>query len=226
MKFKIARLVSMLRHGSLRGHFSQYGEDVHLHKHFGRTRRDGFYVDIGAHHPFHLSNTAYLWMMGWRGMNVDASEATIASFERLRPADTNIHAAIVDAEAARAQDSIRFYFSKSIDNCATCDPNLAKERGMLQSQDVRCLSLAAVMAQAAQLSGGRVDLLNIDIEGLDEKVIADIGQWPVQPEVLMIEIYGQDIHDVVRSQACQTLEAAGYRFVERTGHTAVFHRRA
>ena len=58
------------------------------------------------------------------------------------------------------------------------------------------------------------------------QVIADIGEWPVRPEVLMIEIYGQDIHDVVRSQACQTLEAAGYRFVERTGHTAVFHRRA
>jgi FkbM family methyltransferase len=223
MKFKLRRVFSMLRHASVRGHFSQYGEDVHLHKLF-RGRRQGFYVDVGAHHPFHLSNTAYLWMMGWRGINVDASEAAIAAFARLRPDDTNLRAAIVDADTAASSSEIQFFFSKDIDNCATCDPVLARERGMTQSETVPCRSLAQILDLAARQSGGQVDLLNIDIEGLDERAIADVARWPVLPSVLMIEIYGRTLRDVLASPACAALEAAGYALMERTGHTAIFHR--
>ena len=89
-----SRFLSFLRYGGLRGHFSQYGEDVFLHKFF-RGQRNGFYIDVGAHHPFQLSNTAYLWANGWNGVNVDASSAAIRLFNRVRPSDLKIHAAVV-----------------------------------------------------------------------------------------------------------------------------------
>ncbi|MBP7565049.1 MAG: FkbM family methyltransferase [Burkholderiaceae bacterium] len=222
MKYKARRLFAALRHASIRAHFSQYGEDVHLHKHF-RQQREGFYVDVGAHHPFHLSNTASLWLKGWRGINVDASQKAVAMFDRLRPQDTNICAAIVDADTAAGSETVTFYFSKDIDNCATCDPALARERGMQHSETVPCRSLMQILEQAHGLSGGRVDLLNIDIEGLDEMAVADVSRWPLYPSVLMIEIYGQTVRDVLQSPANIALEAEGYRLLERIGHTAIYH---
>ncbi len=87
---KFPRVLKMLGAGVFRLHFSQYGEDVILHKLFGRKFSNGFYVDIGAHHPFRQSNTAYLWMMGWRGINVDANENSIAAFNKTRSIESRL----------------------------------------------------------------------------------------------------------------------------------------
>lgn len=79
MKVKLARLLKFLGYGGLRGHFGQYGEDTFLRKFF--RGRPGFYIDVGAHHPFQLSNTAGLWLEGWNGVNIDASREAIRLFE-------------------------------------------------------------------------------------------------------------------------------------------------
>src|SRR5690606_23451660 len=105
-------------------------EDIYLHKRFRRLERPGFYVDIGAHHPFKLSNTAYLWALGWNGVNVDAGAEAVAAFRKHRPQDMNIHAAVVDSATAASTSSIDFFYSREIDNCATCDPQIARERGL------------------------------------------------------------------------------------------------
>ena len=82
MKYKISRILKLLFSGSLHLHSSQYGEDVYLHKKFRRYSGNGFYIDIGAHHPFKISNTSYLWALGWNGVNVDAGSVTINFFKQ------------------------------------------------------------------------------------------------------------------------------------------------
>ena len=44
--------------GSIRGSFSEHGEDVFIQERLGK-KNAGFYVDIGASHPFRISNTFY-----------------------------------------------------------------------------------------------------------------------------------------------------------------------
>ncbi|MBT4660564.1 MAG: hypothetical protein HOG73_06280 [Candidatus Marinimicrobia bacterium] len=39
-------------------YYSQEGEDILLNRIFGK-QRDGFYVDVGSHHPRRFSNTHY-----------------------------------------------------------------------------------------------------------------------------------------------------------------------
>ena len=56
--------------------FSQYGEDILLRDLFRTELMEldsGFYVDVGAFHPFRFSNTAFLYIMGWNGLNIDAN---------------------------------------------------------------------------------------------------------------------------------------------------------
>lgn len=185
-------------------------------------KQPGYYVDIGAHHPFRLSNTAYLWTLGWNGLNVDASEHTVTLFNELRPADINLRKAVVSSEYSKNNTDIVFYFSDNIDNCASCDPQIAKERNLKNQISVPCTSLDDLVVLAADKFEGEFDLLNIDIEGLDEAVIRNIGSWIKKPNILMIEIYGSSVRDIISNATTQIIEAAGYSMVERIGHTAIF----
>lgn len=221
---KLSRILKFLRGGSLRVHFSQYGEDVILHKLFGSKFSDGFYIDAGAHHPFRQSNTAYLWLMGWRGINVDASKAAIRQFDRVRSSDLNLWSAIVDDATARANKEIALYSNLEVDLGATCDPVLASQRGAAQSTMVPCTTLKSIINDHAVKMTDKIELLNIDIEGFDQQAIASFSEWAIKPQVICIEIYEHNIRNVLSSPACRLLESYGYALIERVGLTAIFQR--
>jgi hypothetical protein len=92
---KLQRLASALLSRSIKGHFGQWGEDILVRKLFPKNRANGTYLDIGCYHPFIHSNTAYLWLKGWRGYNIDANAQTIKIFDKIRPQDANIWLAII-----------------------------------------------------------------------------------------------------------------------------------
>jgi len=219
---KLSRVFKFLRGGSIRVHFSQYGEDVILHKLFGRKFSTGFYVDVGAHHPFRQSNTAYLWLMGWRGINVDASKSSIKHFNRVRTSDLNIWSAVVGEAVAHENTEIALYSSQDIDLCATCDPSLASERGAHQTTMVPCTTLKNIINQHAARLTDKIELLTVDIEGFDEAAIDSISDWIILPKVICIEIYGNDVNEVLSSPACKLLGDHGYVLTARVGPTAVF----
>ena len=94
--------VASVRNPDAHVSFSQYGlKDLILLpmlKRYGRLE-GGFYVDVGAFHPFRFSNTALLHLhKGWCGVNIDASPEAIALFNVHRPNDINILAAVSDEE--------------------------------------------------------------------------------------------------------------------------------
>src|SRR3954463_3698389 len=72
---------------------SQFGEDMVLRS-LTRDRRVGFYVDVGAHHPFYYSNTFHFYSKGWSGVNVDAVPGSMKPFVELRPRDVNLEACV------------------------------------------------------------------------------------------------------------------------------------
>src|SRR5690554_6253894 len=76
--------------------YSQEGEDILLEKLF-EGKNDGFYVDVGAHHPRRFSNTYLLYRRGWRGINIDAMPGSMAEFRRLRGRDINLEIPISSA---------------------------------------------------------------------------------------------------------------------------------
>src|SRR4029079_13027303 len=76
--------------------FSQFGEDLAvlrwLDEWFPNAKR--VYLDAGAFHPIHCSNTLLLHKRGWWGVNVDMVAAKIDCFRDLRPDDFNVIAAL------------------------------------------------------------------------------------------------------------------------------------
>ena len=61
-------------------------------------KREGFYVDVGASHPVKNSNSYVFYSQGWSGLNIDCRREAIALFEKFRPRDINVTAAVSDKE--------------------------------------------------------------------------------------------------------------------------------
>ena len=73
------------------------GEDIILSEFFP-NKTDGFYVDVGAHHPMRFSNTHMFYKKGWRGINIDAMPGSMKAFERKRPRDINLEIGVSGKE--------------------------------------------------------------------------------------------------------------------------------
>lgn len=216
--WRLARLLG--RNGSVRVRFSQYGEDTIIRKLF--NRRHGFYVDVGAHHPFRQSNTAYLWCLGWNGVNVDANPRCIEIFRKVRPGDINIWSAIVPEEVAAVQSHVSFYSQRDLDLSATVSADLARERGATTVTSVPCTSLKAILAEHGPKAPDGVDFLNIDIEGLDEAAVRGISGWSARPKVIALETYAETIPEVLKTGVFAELSVADYEYRYQVGLTSIY----
>ena len=72
--------------------FSQCGEDLIIEYVFTlRGISHPSYIDIGANHPFFLSNTALFYLKGCRGINIEANPYLMDDFLKYRSEDTNLN---------------------------------------------------------------------------------------------------------------------------------------
>lgn len=215
------RLLKAIISGKVKGHFSQYGEDIIIHKLFPRKNYKGLYIDIGAFHPFKFSNTAYLWAMGWKGINIDANNNSIRKFKKFRPNDLNIYGAVVDSKTSCVKSSIPIYVKneKKINAIGTCDAELANKRDLVNSLNVPTISVNSIFEKVINQ---KIDFLNIDIEGLDESILTEIDFEKYKPKVICIEDYNNDLSSVLTSDITKKLYSKGYYLKARVGPSSVF----
>ena len=72
--------------------YSQEGEDMVLRSFFeGKKNYKGFYIDVGAHHPYRYSNTLYFYKKGWCGINIEPTPGAIKTFNFFRRRYININ---------------------------------------------------------------------------------------------------------------------------------------
>ncbi len=219
----LLRVLQTLFSGKSKIHCSQYGEDILIHKIFSKRLHTGFYLDVGAFHPFQYSNTAYLWAKGWRGMNVDANPNSIRLFEKTRTQDINLLAAVVSAETAKSHTTVPMFITgQQVDPMGTCDPNTAGQRSLARMHDIAAFDIGRILAMATEKAGQQIDFLNIDIEGLDETIIHEIDFSTYQPSVICVEDYSTDIPASVNSRITHRLLSAGYRFDAKIGPSSIF----
>lgn len=207
----------------VRRSYSQEGEDLLLHRLF-ENQATGIYVDVGAHHPFRFSNTCLLYQRGWSGINIDAWPGSMERFNRFRPRDINREIGVASAES----DMLFFMFREAALN--TFDAGLARERESLGwpsigTKTVRCLPLAHILErELPRLGGNDIDLLTVDVEGLDLQVLRSNDWTRFRPRVVVVEVLGEDVPGVLRSDIGRYCESLGYRLFAKLHHTVVFLR--
>jgi FkbM family methyltransferase len=200
--------------------YSQDGEDMILRRLFER-QRTGFYVDVGAHHPYRFSNTCYFYRRGWRGINIDPSPDAINAFHRDRPSDINVCVGVSDIAGAL---SFHLFNEPALN---TFDATLAEERAclpdywLLETKSVPVRRLDDLLTEYLPRDQ-KIDFLSIDVEGLDLSVLRS-GDWSrFRPSILLVEAHERTVSAIESDPINVFAVAAGYRLIAKTLNTLIY----
>lgn len=209
LKRKIKKVLFGLRYAT--PSFSQAGEDMIL-RNLLRKIENGFYVDIGAYHPFLGSNTHYFHRFeNWTGINVEPNPAQIDFFRKARPKDVNLNVG-VSARSAK----LNYYVLKDLPmmNSFSLDfiKKAGKEDAIEKIIEVETRSLEHILDEHLPKSKS-IDLLNVDVEGLDTEVLGSNDWNKYRPKSIVIEI---DINEFETNPVNEFLLDLGYVLVGMT----------
>ena len=204
--------------------FSQHCEDVMLSMLITRDLlpKKGFYVDLGAFHPLEYSNTAMLNLFGWHGVNVDANPDVIEKFKIYRPKDSNVCVGISDQN--EALNYHRFHQNGINTFCEKHAAKMLSKGARLELVvEVECRSVNEILELYVP-NEQHIDVLNIDLEGLDEQIIRALDWKKYAPTVVLTEAFTDDIDLYVTTNTHQYLRNLGYTFISKMGLTAIYLR--
>ena len=165
--------------------YAMDGEDIAIDL-FNKKKNNGFYVDVGAHHPIQRNNTHLLFKKGWEGINIDVNQFSIDLFNFLRPNDLNLQVAVSDKEG-----DILFFYQKKFSQLNTTDKKIAEEnfQGNFQQRKVKCQTIKNILDNS-KYKNKKIDFLNIDVEGSEMKVLETLNFEIYDPSLICIEILG------------------------------------
>jgi FkbM family methyltransferase len=222
----IDQALRVLAHPNTRVCFSQFGEDIVIAamlQTLGRERTPGFYVDVGAFDPVYASNTQMLHLRGWSGVNIEANPAAVERFRQARPGDRNVHAAVSDR-----QEEVEFDIY-TLAGLSTADPAskaaYARDGRAELAQRLRLPTRTLRDILAEHVPAGRaVDLMSVDVEGLDLAVLRSNDWSRFAPYFLLVEDPALSLLRQPDSEIFRFLQPLGYRLASQTYITSIYQR--
>lgn len=189
--------------------FSQTGEEIVI-QWILKDIKQGFYLDVGCHHPYKISNTFQLYINGWHGIAIDANPTLIEKWKRKRKNDIPLVAAISDEEK-----EVTFYeFKESEVN--TMDEGMVQEwKQKFNYRSERKLTTQTLTSILDKYlpENQKIDLLTVDVEGNDFNVIKSIDLSKYRPKLIVVEIHGFDLSNIEENEIYQYLVTQQYTLV-------------
>jgi FkbM family methyltransferase len=201
--------------------YSQDGEDIVIAELF-KDKLEGFYVDVGAHHPQRFSNTYYFYLKGWSGINIDAMPGSMKIFDDLRSRDINLEIPISD------KSEILTYYEFDEPALNSFSLPLSQERittsnyKIVAETQLKTHTLAEVLDKYIPPKQ-TIDFLSIDVEGLDYQVMSSNNWDKYKPKVILVEdLELSSLKNINTSKVCLFLEQRGYILLAKTIRTLIF----
>jgi FkbM family methyltransferase len=163
--------------------YAQNFEDVMIARLFPRDHK-GFYIDVGAADPLHLSVTKHFYDAGWHGINVEPLPRFHQRLVDARPRDVNVQAVIGRKQAARTF----FEIAELPENSTSDEAVMAqlKEQGRtVHTHQVEVVSLEEVCDR--HVGDRQIDFMKIDVEGGELEVLQSANWRRYRPVLLVIE---------------------------------------
>jgi FkbM family methyltransferase len=199
--------------------YSQEGEDSILNRIF-EAQPEGFFVDIGAHHPFRFSNTYAFYKRGWQGINIDPNPNSKKQFDLFRPRDINIEFGVSETKG-----SLKYYnfFEKALNTFSgERAEEYQKANWPIESViNIETFPLADILNNHLT-RGQKIDFMTIDVEGLEMQVLIS-NNWDLyKPKVILIEMLNLPFEELIECDIYKLLFKQGYRYVAKTINTVFF----
>ena len=168
--------------------YAMDNEDTAVLNYF-KDKKNGFYVDVGCYHPIHRNNTYLLHKQDWKGINIDTSEFSIDLFNHMRPNDLNYNYAI-----SNKSEVIKLYYQKELSQLSTTEREQAGTvfQGNIKEKEIEAFTLDEILNRD-KYKNTKIDLLDIDVEGADLKVLEGLSFDKFKPELVCVEIHAKEI---------------------------------
>lgn len=200
-------------------HHGQFAEDVSIARLFPKSFK-GFFVDVGCFHPKKYNNTYALHKKGWRGINIDIDSIKVQGFDIARPQDTNIHSAVSNTEGEISYWANGFYSLTT----SLSDSFVDGKDGYIQ-KTAPCAKLTGIIDNT-KYRNKKIDLLSIDAEGHDLKVLQSLDFERYDPSVIAVETHYALFTEVVETELYRYLSDKGYCLVGWCGLTVLMANKA
>ena len=199
--------------------YSQEGEDILLSKIF-EDKESGFFIDVGAHHPKRFSNTFLLYQKGWRGINIDPLPGSMKIFKKIRPRDINLEIAV----SLKEQELTYYMFNEPALNSFSKTIAMQHQNGHYKIEKrikVPSLPLSKILTNHLP-KRQIIDVLNVDVEGLDLEVLRSNDWKNYRPKIILVEILHSSLNAINSEPIYKFLGKMGYSLVSKLFHTYIF----
>lgn len=175
-----------------------------LKEKFFSGARHGFFVEVGANDPEHMSQTWHLERLGWRGVLVEPQPALVQKLRERR------RAAVFGCACSSPGDAGKMLPFQVSGIHSSLNPNFfvagARKEEVI---DVPVRTLDDILEEAK--APVPIDFLSIDVESHEIEVLAGLTLSRWRPRLILIEdpALGLRLHRLLRSQ--------GYKWLRRSG---------
>ena len=190
-------------------HYAEFAEDVMVNRILKKIKK-GFYVDIGAYHPYKGSLTYNLYNRKWNGMNLDISKSSIDLFNIARPSDININCAVSEFNGET------YYYENSPINQQN---SLIPQDHNQKKIKIQSYKLSEIL-QMQNINS--VDYINIDTEGNELEVLMGIDFSKINPTLFTIEDNSFDLNNEIKKRKIIFLKEKNYELINIIGVTMFF----
>lgn len=164
--------------------YSQCGEDLliafALDLIYGSRPKK--YLDVGANHPFHLSNTALLYAKGGSGVLVEPDPYFANLLRKKRPRDKVLQSGVHFSGEKTAEFFILDSPTLNTFSRQEMERYVSMGHALNKTLSVELRNINDILAEA-----GTVDLMNLDIEGLDQTILEMINWKTYRPACICVE---------------------------------------
>lgn len=204
--------------------YSQSGEDVIISFIFnaiGITKPS--YLDIGAHHPFYLNNTALFYETGSTGINVEPDPSLIKEFIKYRKKDININVGI-----SNRNSKLDLYIMNIPTLNTFSEEEAHRYEGLdIKIKEVREIDVISIYTLLDKYCNKKFpELLTIDTEGVDEIILKNIDYSKNSPIVICVETisFSTEGNGVKNVSLIEFIKSNGYLLYADTYINSIFVR--
>lgn len=144
---------------------------------------DGFYIDVGAAEPSHLSVTRLFYENGWSGINIEPNPQLFQELQKARTRDVNLMVGAAETSGTKT------FYRIGTTGLSTLDTAVAEHHAAtgweVERIDIACRTLADICAE--HRPEGPIHFLKIDVEGGEGAVLAGIDLHRFRPWIILLE---------------------------------------
>jgi hypothetical protein len=172
--------------------YAQAGEDRIIYFLFEMLGSVGGlrYADLGAAFPTGHNNTYLFYTLGGSGVLVEADPAYGPAYRQVRPRDRVEQAAIVPERLSKQGSTVRFHAMQNPGWSTVSDEHVQVAASLGKGPVRQTLAVPSMTINELlqkHFPDGRLDILSMDLEGVDWEVLGELDLTRVRPKLIVIE---------------------------------------